>query len=135
MQLRYLKSVDLKKATKTKQQNGTYIDTLILVSSYSIQTQELNDDISVSIYGADLNKITRIKSVNSELEVYLKSKLNNDDDNISKYYIIMDDIQYKIKSVRENWIDIELIGKYEEEQPFWLRQVDKLANSNFTTNS
>lgn len=117
MQLRYLKSVDLKKAAKAKQQNGTYIDTLILVSSYSIQTQELNDDISVSIYGADLNKITRIKSVNSELEVYLKSKLNNDDDNISKYYIIMDDIQYKIKSVRENWIDIELIGKYEEEQP------------------
>src|SRR5574344_2846486 len=117
MQLRYLKIVDLKKAAQSKQQNRTYIYTLILVSYYNIQTQELNDDISVSIYGADLNKITRIKSVNSELEAYLKSKLNNDDDNISKYYIIMDDIQYKIKSVRENWIDIELIGKYEEEQP------------------
>ncbi len=117
MQLRYLKSVDLKKATKTKQPNGTYTETLTLVSSYSIQTQELNDDISVSIYGADLNKITRIKSVNRELEVYLKSKLNNDSDNISKYFIIMDGTKYKIKSVRENWIDIELIGKYEEEQP------------------
>jgi phosphoketolase len=117
MQLRYLKSVDLKKATKTKQPNGTYTETLTLVSSYSVQTQELNDDISVSVYGADLYKITRIKSVNSELEVYLKSKLNNEEDNISKYYIIIDGYQHKIKSVRENWIDIELIGKYEEEQP------------------
>ena len=108
MQLRYLKSVDLKKATKTKQSNGTYIETLTLISSYSIQTQELNDDVSASIYGSDLNKITRIKSVNSELEMYLKSKMNNAEDNISKYYIIMDKIQYKIKSVRENWIDISL---------------------------
>src|SRR5574344_1270047 len=108
MQLRYLKSVDLKKATKTKQPNGTYIDVLTLISSYSIQTQELNDEVSVSVYGADLNKITRVKSINRELEVYLKSKLNNEDDNISKYYIIMDGTQYKIKSVRENWIDISL---------------------------
>lgn len=108
MQLRYLKSVDLKKATKTKQPNGTYIDTLTLVSSYSIQTQELNDEISASIYGADLNKITRIKSVNRELEVYLKSKVNNEEDNISKYFIFIDNVQHKIKSVRENWIDISL---------------------------
>ena len=108
MQLRYLKDVELKKATKEKQPNGTYIETLTLISSYQVQTQELNDDVSVSIYGADLNKITRIKSVKGELEAYLKPKLNNDDDNVSKYYIIMDNIQYKIKSVRENWIDISL---------------------------
>lgn len=117
MQLRYLKGVDLKKATKTKQPNGTYIDTYNLISSYSVQTQELNDEISASIYGADLHKITRIKSINRELEVYLKSKLNNDDDNISKYFIIIDGYQHKIKSVRENWIDIELVGKCEVEQP------------------
>lgn len=108
MQLRYLKSVDLKKATKTKQPNGTYTETLTLIGSYSIQTQELNDDISVSIYGADLNKITRIKSVNKDLESYLKPKLNNDEDNISKYFIFIDNVQHKIKSVRENWIDISL---------------------------
>lgn len=117
MQLRYLKSVDLKKATREKQPNGTYIETLTLISSYQVQTQELNDDVSVSIYGADINKITRIKSVNKELEAYLKSKMNNEDDNISKYYIILDDTKYKIRSVRENWIDIEAIGKYEEEIP------------------
>lgn len=108
MQLRYLKSVDLKKATREKQPNGTYIETLTLISSYSVQTQELNDDVSVSIYGSDLNKITRIKSIKGELEAFLKSKLNNEEDNVSKYYIFIDGTQYKIKSVRENWVDISL---------------------------
>ena len=117
MQLRYLKSVDLKKATREKQPNGTYIETLTLINSYSIQKQELNDDVSVSIYGADINKIARIKSVKGELEAYLKPKVKNDNDNVSKYYFIMDDTQYKIRSVRENWLDIEAIGKYEEEIP------------------
>ena len=117
MQLRYLKDVDLKKATKEKQPNGTYIETLTLINSYSIQKQDLNDDVSASVYGADINKISRIKSVNRELEQYLKPKVSNDNDNVSKYYIIMDDTQYKICSVRENWIDIEAIGKYEEEIP------------------
>jgi hypothetical protein len=114
MQLRYLKSVDLRKATKTKQPNGSHIETLTLIASYSIQTQELNDDVSISVYGADINKITRIKSINRELEVYLKPKVSNESDNVSKYYIIMDEIQYKIRSVRENWLDIEAIGEYKE---------------------
>ena len=70
MQLRYLKDVELKKATKEKQPNGTYIETLTLISSYQVQTQELNDDVSASVYGADINKITRIKSVKGELEAY-----------------------------------------------------------------
>ncbi len=108
MQLRYLKDVDLKKATKEKQPNGTYLETLTLVSSYNVQTQELTDEVSASIYGADLNKITRIKSIKGELEAFLKSKLNNEEDNVSKYYIFIDGTQYKIKSVRENWIDISL---------------------------
>ena len=117
MQLRYLKNVDLMKATKEKQPNGTYIETLTLINSYGIQTQELNDDVSVSVYGADINKITRIKSVNRELEEYLKPKVSNQTDNVSKYYIIMDEIQYRIRLVRENWLDIEAIGEYIEEIP------------------
>lgn len=108
MQLRYLKDVDLKKATKEKQPNGSYIETLTLIASYSIQTQELNDDISVSVYGADINKITRIKSVNGELEAFLKPRVNNDNDNVSKYYVVMENTQYSIVSVRDNWIDITL---------------------------
>lgn len=117
MQLRYLKDVDLMKTTKTKQPNGSYIESLSLITSYSVQTQELNDDISVSIYGADINKIARIKSVKGELESYLKTKMNNEEDNVSKYYIILDNTKYKIRSVRENWLDIEAIGKYKEEIP------------------
>lgn len=109
MQLRYLKEILLKKAVKIKQPNGTYIETLNLISPYSVQKQELNDDVSASIYGADLNKMARIKSINGELEAYLKTKLNNDSDNISKYYIIMDEIKYKITSVHEKWIDIQAI--------------------------
>ena len=107
MQLRYLKDVDLKKATKEKQPNGTYIETLTLINSYSIQKQDLNDDVSASVYGADINKIARIKSVKGELEAYLKPKVNNDNDNVSKYYVIMENTQYSIVSVRDNWIDIK----------------------------
>lgn len=117
MQLRYLKSVDLRKATRTKQSNGTFVETLALINSYSIQTQELNDDVSVSVYGADIYKITRIKSINRELEVYLKSKMNNEEDNISKYFIIMDETKHKIRSVRDNWIDIEAVGAFSEVNP------------------
>ena len=108
MQLRYSKTADLKKIGSTKQSNGTNISALTLVSSYSVQTQDLNDDISASVYGADIYRITRISSMRNELEAYLKPKVNNDADNISKYFIIIDNIQYKIKSVREKWIDIIL---------------------------
>lgn len=114
MQLRYVISVELIKATKTKQTNGTYIETHNKIADYSIQTQELTDEVSASIYQADLNKITRIKSINGELEIYLKGKLVNETDNISKYFIVIDETKYKIVSVRQNWIDIQAIGEYKE---------------------
>jgi hypothetical protein len=114
MQLRYLKSVDLKKATREKQPNGTYIETLTQIASCDIQKQDLNDDVSVSIYGADIIKILRIHSIKRELEAYLETKVNNEEDNISKYYVILNGVKYKIKSVRENWVDIEATGTYEE---------------------
>ena len=108
MQLRYLKNVILKKSTKTKQDNGTYIETFTDVKTYEVQEQELTDEVSASIYGADLNKVTRIKSTKRELEIYLKTKLNNESDNISKYFIEIDGILHKIKSVKNNWIDITI---------------------------
>lgn len=114
MQLRYVISSMLIKATKTKQTNGTYIETYTKIADYNIQEQELTDEVSASIYQADLNKITRIKSINGELEIYLKGKLINETDNISKYYIVIDDTKYKIVSVRKNWIDIQAIGEYKE---------------------
>lgn len=114
MQLRYVEEVSLKKATKTKQANGTYIDTYTQIADYSIQRQGLTDEVSASIYQADINKITRIKSINSELEQYLKGKVNNNTDNVSKYFIIMDETKYKIISVKEKWVDIQATGEYKE---------------------
>ncbi len=113
MQLRYLKNIELYKSNRVKQPNGTYIENYSKIADYSVLEQELTDEVSVGIYGADLNKITRIKSIRNELEVYLKTKMINEEDNISKYYIVLDNMQYSIKSVRNNWVDIYLIGRFE----------------------
>ena len=109
MLLRYLENAYLKKATKTKQENGTYIETFIDVEIYRVQEQELDDEISASIYGANINKMLRIKSVRNELENYLYTKVNNKQDNISFYYIEINNRRYKIVSVNAKGIDLELV--------------------------
>ena len=109
MLLRYLEIAAVKRATKTKQENGTYIETLEDVKKYKVQTQELNDEISVSVYGANVYKRVRIKSVRSVLENYLYTKVNNKQDNISNYYIFINAKKYKIVSVNSRGVDLELI--------------------------
>lgn len=109
MLLRYLKLVIVKKATKTKQSNGTYKEALEVVKKCRIQEQELNDEISASIYGANVYKMLRIKSVRNVLEDYLYSKVNNKADNISFYYVFIGNKKYKIVSVNSRGIDLELI--------------------------
>lgn len=108
MQLRYLKDVTLKKEERIKQPNGTYVTQEEIVSVYKAQMQELTDEVSASVYQADLNKINRLKSVKSELEEYLKGKLINAPDNITKYSIYIDRIKYKIISVKQKYVDISL---------------------------
>ena len=109
MLLRYLKNAILKKATKTKQANGTYKETLVDIKAYRVQEQELNDEVSASIYGANIYKMIRTKSVRQELEDYLYSKVNNKQDNISNYYVFIDGKKYKIVSVNPKGVDLELI--------------------------
>lgn len=99
--------IELKKALKTKQSNGTYIDEYLNIDSYYTQKQSLQDEVSASIYGANLNNILRIKSTDRSLEEYLKTKLNNQQDNISKYFVFINNVQYKIVAVNEDYIDIE----------------------------
>ena len=106
MQLRYLENVVLKKATKTKQNNGTYINVYTKIDDYNVQIEELTDAISASIYGATINKMYRISSPLKALETYLKPKINNSDDNLSLYFIEYNNGLYKITAVRSNWIDI-----------------------------
>lgn len=109
MLLRYLEKVILKKSIIVKQPNGSRIEEYETIDIYEVQKQELDDQISASIYGANIVNMLRIKTPLSNLENLLKSKVNNTTDNISKYFIFMNETKYKIKSVNSKGIDIELV--------------------------
>lgn len=109
MLLRYLKTVTVKKATRIKQPNGTYIETLEKIKDFKVQEMELDDEISASIYGANVNKMLRVKSPAASLEGYLNTKVNNKDDNISYYYVFIDTKKYKVISVNSKGVDLELV--------------------------
>lgn len=111
MLLRYLKQVTLKKATKVKQANGTYTNSYEDIETYNVQTQNLTDDeVSATIYGANINKMLRLSSPLKELEEYLLPKVDNKEDNISYYYIAIGTKTYKIVAVAEDRVDIELVN-------------------------
>ena len=112
-QLRYLIDTELDKADRVRQDNGVMLSSYSKVADYKIQVQELTDEISASIYGADVNRMYRVSSPRAVLEQYLFSKVNNSSDNISLYSLIIDGLRYKIVTVRRNWIDIALVGKQE----------------------
>lgn len=107
--LRYLKKVDLYKAERIKQPNGSYISKNKLVKSYKAQVQNINDQVSATIYGAGITKMLKLSTSLLSLEKYLMPKVDNKEDNISLYYIKVDNAMYKIKSVLENGIEIERI--------------------------
>lgn len=107
MQLRYLKEIELHKASRVKQSNGTYINTYTLQDKYMVEFQELTDEVSASVYGTTINKMYRISSPYHKLENTLKSKVNETDDNISLYTIKYNSSYYKISAVRNSWVDIE----------------------------
>ena len=120
MLLRYLKLITLNKATKIKNSNGTYTNTYTKIDAYKVQMQDLTDDeISASIYGANITKMLRISSPLNKLEKYLLPKVNNKIDNISQYYIFFDNRTYKIASVSNSRIDIELVNSTAETISLW----------------
>ena len=109
MLIRYLKPIMLKKSITVKQENGSRTEGYEDINEYQTQIQEIDDQVSTSIYGASITKMLRVKSPLLKLENYLETKLNNTADNISKYYIFIGDNKYKIKSVGNKGIDIELV--------------------------
>lgn len=109
-QLRYLINIELDKETRTKQENGLKTSTYDKVADYKVQLQELTDQISASIYGANVNRMYRISSPHYELEQYLKAKVNRTFDNVSLYSFLLNGMRYRIVVVRNGWIDIELMG-------------------------
>ena len=110
MLIRYLKPVSLMKAEKEKQANGAYVNTYTKVDDYRITEQTLESDVDAQIYGADVNKMLRLTSPNNKLEKELLSKLNNEADNISKYYIFDNGVKYKVVAVTPGKIDVSRIG-------------------------
>lgn len=108
-QINRLKDWTLLKSEKSKQKNGTYIDRMLQISKYKAISQDIMDQVSASIYGADINKITRISTPFNELEKFLETKNNTSEDNISLYFLEYNRKKYKIISVKKQWIDIELI--------------------------
>lgn len=113
MLLRYLKTAIIKKATRTKQANGRYIETLKEVERFVIQEMEIDDTISASIYGANINRMLRVRSPMKKLEAYLNTKVTNKQDNISYYYVFIDAKKYKIVSVNSKGVDLELVTQNE----------------------
>ncbi len=109
IQLRYLIDVQLDKATKTRQPNGTMISTFEKVDDYKAQTQELTDEVSAAIYGSDVVRMLRLSSPHRVLERFLYTKVNNTSDNISLYSVVINGSRYMIKAVRNHWIDVELV--------------------------
>jgi len=117
MLLRYLSPITLKKATKEKQANGTYSNTYEVISNHNVQMQNLMDDsVSATIYGAKINKMLRISSPLGNLEEYLLPKVENQQDNISNYYIFIDNKTYKIVSVSNDRIDIEVVNSFSKKE-------------------
>ena len=108
MLIKNLEKCTLKKATKEKTTTGNLINTNYeKINDYKIQEQVLQDEITSTMYGADVNKMLRIASPLHKLEKYLLPKVDNKEDNVSDYYIFYKDIQYKIVAVRDYYIDMK----------------------------
>jgi hypothetical protein len=105
--LRYLVEITLLKSKNVKQSNGTYIKTFNEIDKYKVVKQNLQDQISATIYGANIDKMLKISTPLGNLENYLLPKVDNKEDNISLYFIQINDTKYKIKSVTDDEITIE----------------------------
>jgi hypothetical protein len=107
MQLRYLKSCELQDATKTQQDNGSFITTYSSVGTYCVEVKELSGMVEATLYGADIDKMLYIYSLRQELETFLLTKENNSSDNISDYYICLNSSRYKIVGLKSDRVTIK----------------------------
>lgn len=108
--IRYLEEVKLLKSVNTKQANGVYKKTFEIVGKpYQVQARTLNDEVSATIYGANIVKMLNISSPLGNLEALLMPKVDNTEDNISLYFIERNNHRYKIVSVTGGSIDLERV--------------------------
>ena len=110
MLIKNLEKATLKKATKEKTTTGNLVNAeYTKIGDYRVQEQVLQDQVTSTIYGSDVNKMLRVASPLHKLEQYLKPKVDNIEDNISNYYIFYKDKQYKIVAVQDYYIDLRLV--------------------------
>lgn len=106
-QLIRLEEAELYNKTSTQSPNGDFVKVETLVGKYKVIKESLTDNISATLYGANLNKMVRFSSVNKELENYLFTKWNSTSDNISKYVIKYDNNYFKIINLTSHYVDGE----------------------------
>ena len=105
--VRYLENIELLKSENVKQPNGNYIKSFNKIEDYRIQKRNIDDEVNATIYGADIVKMYDISTPLGDLEEYLIPKVDNQEDNISLYFISLNNHRYKINSVRPSGITIE----------------------------
>lgn len=113
--IRYLTEAKVLKSVKEKQANGSYVKSFQLVDTYNVQINNLEDEISATIYGANIDKMLSIMDALKKMYVFFIGKVDNIQDNISLYYIQIGNVKYKINSVKESGIVIERDGTIDME--------------------
>lgn len=107
--IRYLQEIKLLKSENIKQPNGVYKKSFSEVAKYKVMKKNLDDQVSATVYGANIVKMLSISTALGDLEEYLIPKVENTEDNISLYFIELDGTRYKINSVNEYNVTIERV--------------------------
>ena len=66
-----------------------------------------SDEVAFSVYGANLDKTYRFKSIYNDLEPFLLEKTNNSPDNLTKYLVEWKGNKYAVVKVTPLYIDIQ----------------------------
>ena len=120
IQLRFLKPSTLYKATNAIADNGYAVSTFTKIADYLVQTQNIAEynmltrksEIETHYTqdtGATLNKRLRAQSPRFQLEKYLATKMNTGADNVTLYVLEINGEKYRVNSVKDKWVDIELM--------------------------
>lgn len=107
MKLIRLEDITLYKLSKTTLPDGERAETLDQGTPYQALIQYLDDEVAVATYGADVNKVHRIATINNKLEKTLIPRVRNKQDNVSNYIIEYNNNQYSILKVTPRYIDIK----------------------------
>lgn len=120
IQLRFLKPSTLYESSTTIAENGYSVISYTKIADFLVQTQniaeynmltrksEIETHYSQNT-GATLGKRLRVQSPRTLLERYLASKMNVGPDNITRYVLEINGDKYRINSVKDRWVDVELL--------------------------